>query len=122
MEFVSQAEYITTLLLIPVFSAGIFLTISFLEIFEKYGEIIFINKKHAYTNKDLIFPLIFAILIGFTFYLIFFVFTDMVQELPPIDKSQPCAEFGSSNLASNYTACINDYREKHKNWTIWDLF
>ena len=122
MEFVSDSEYITTLLLIPVFSAGLFLTIAFLEIFEKYDEIIFINKKHAYTKKDFFFPLIFAVLIGLTFYMIFFEMQDYLNSFPPIDiPPQPCDEFLGYNNASKHRACIDQY-VKDRYWTLWDLF
>ncbi len=119
MEFVSDSEYISMLLLIPVFSAGLFLVIAFLEIFENYGEIIFINKKHAYTNKDFIFPLIFAVLIGLTFYMIFFEMQDYLNSFPPVDlPPQPCTEF--LNDTAKYRSCIKEFTSK--NWTWWDLF
>ncbi len=122
MEFVSDSEYITTLLLIPVFSAGLFLTIAFLEILEKYDEILFINKIHAYTNKDFIFPLIFAVLIGLTFYMIFFEMQDYLSSFPPtVSKPQPCTEFLRMGNGSLYRACIKEYHDR-KYWSIWDLF
>ena len=89
MEFVSDSEYITALLLIPIFSAGLFLLISFLEILEMHGEILFINKTHAYTNKDFIFPLLLAVLVGLFFYWFYFMAGDYVEALPP-STPDPC--------------------------------
>ncbi len=122
MEFASDSEYITTLLLIPVFSAGLFLTIAFLEILEKHGEILFINKKHAYTNKDFIFPLVLAILFGLIFYGIYFELQNYFESIPPVViPPQPCAEFSGFVNASKYKACIDQY-VKDRTWTYWDLF
>ena len=84
MEFVSDSEYITTLLLIPIFSIGLFLIISFIEILERHGEILFINKKHAYTNKDFIFPLFLAVLVGLGFYMMYFELQDYFNSFPPV--------------------------------------
>ena len=89
MEFVSDSEYITTLLLIPVFSAGIFLTISFLEILDKHGEILFISKTHNYSNKDFIFPFILAVLVGLFFYGFYFHAEDYFNSFPPTTPD-PC--------------------------------
>ncbi len=122
MEFVSDSEYITTLLLIPVFSAGLFLAIAFLEILEKHGEILFINKKHDYTNKDLIFPLIFAVLIGLIFYVVFFEMQDYLDSFPPVViPPQPCSEFVGFVNASKFDDCIKKYNDD-RYWSIWDLF
>jgi len=122
MEFVSDSEYITTLLLIPVFSAGLFLVVAFLEILEKHGEILFINKKHAYTNKDLIFPLIFAVLVGLGFYMLYFEMQDYFNSFPPVViPPQPCSEFSDFVNASKHEACIKEYNDRNL-WTLWDLF
>jgi hypothetical protein len=122
MEFVSDSEYITTLLLIPIFSIGLFLLIAFIEILDKHGEILFINKKHAYTNKDFIFPLVLAVLVGLSFYGLYFELEDYFNSFPPVEiPPQPCAEFSGFDNASKHRACIKQYVEDHS-WTIWDLF
>ena len=120
MEFVSDSEYITALLLIPIFSAGLFLLVSFMEILERHGEILFINKIHAYTNKDFIFPLLLAVLVGLFFFWLYFVID--IEEIKPVDlPPQPCAEFSGFDNASKHRACIKQYVEDHS-WTIWRLF
>lgn len=68
MEYASGSEFIISLLLIPVFSLALFLLISFIEILDKHDEILFLNKTHTYTNKDLILPLIIAVTVGLLFY------------------------------------------------------
>jgi len=83
LEFVSDLEYYSTLLLIPIFSAGLFLIVAFIEILENHGEILFINKKHNYTNKDFIFPLILAVLVGLFIYGFYFHYGDFIDSLPP---------------------------------------
>ncbi len=121
MEFVSDSEYITTLLLIPLFSFGLFLIISFLEILEKHGEILFIDKKHNYTNKDFILPLALAVLVGGGFYWFFFILDPEI--LPPANlPPQPCAEFINADKdGSKHRACTKEYLDDHT-WSIWDLF
>ncbi len=116
MEFVSDSEYITTLLLIPIFSIGLFLIISFLEILEKHGEILFLNKKHAYTNKDFIFPLVLAVLVGLGFYLMYFELQDYFNSLPPYIP-EPCglgSECHNKELANSKA-----YKDFFKLLTSW---
>lgn len=72
MIFHSQAEFITMLLLIPIFSVGLFIIISFIEIVNKYGEILFITKPHKYNKSDFLIPLIVALFAGLFIYTIYF--------------------------------------------------
>lgn len=115
MEFVSDLEYFSTLLLIPIFSLGIFLILSFIEILDRHGEILFINKKHDYTNKDFILPLLLAILIGLFFYGFYFGLDSYIRSLPPVViPPQPCEEFLGFENITKYRNCIDNYR-KSKN-------
>jgi len=90
MEFVNDLEYFSTLILIPIFSIMLFLIIAFLEIFDRHGEILFINKNHNYKNTIFIMPLILALLVGLFFYGFYFHgdFMKVTNAPPP----QPCTE------------------------------
>ncbi len=110
MEFVSDLEYITTLILIPIFSAGLFFIISFIEILERHGEILFIDKKHVYTNKDFILPFVLAVLIGLFFYGFYFELEPYFKSFPPVViPPQPCEEFLDFANVTNHKLCIEEY-------------
>jgi len=82
MEFVTQAEEITTFLLIPLLSIGIFLIISMIEILEKHNELLFITKNHKYNKHDFIMPGLIAVFVFILFYGSFWFLEDWFNSLP----------------------------------------
>lgn len=56
MDFISESEYFSTVILYFAGAIILFFIISFIHIFDKYEEVLFISLNHKYQKTDLLTP------------------------------------------------------------------
>jgi len=116
LEFVSPAEELTAFLLIPILSISIFLLVAFIEILNKYDEILFITKNHSYNKNDFLIPGIIAIFIFLLFYGVFWHLENFFNSLPVNDY-----DCGLNSICHNKTLADQETRKEIiKLITFWE--